>query len=83
MACAKPVIASGVGQVATVLDDGRDGLLTSNDLNDIYDKILFCLENRQKAEEIGKAAREKIVNTYNWGQTAKSTLELFKSLQHT
>ena len=83
MACAKPVIASGVGQIATVIDDGRDGLLSSNDLNDIYDKILFCVENKQEAEEIGKAAREKIVNTYNCRQTAKSTLELFKSLQQT
>jgi len=80
MACGKPVIASNLGQISSVIEHVRDGLLTSNDSEDIYDRIVFCLDHKEKARKIGKAAREKIINTYSWSQTAKSTLKFIASL---
>jgi glycosyltransferase involved in cell wall biosynthesis len=80
MACGKPIVASALGQISTVIDDGKDGLLTTNDIHDIYDKILLCLEHNDKAQEIGRSARQKVVSYYNWERAAKSTIELFTAL---
>lgn len=81
MASGKPVIASSLGQIATVIEDGKDGLLTTNDLNNIYAKILFCLEHKDKADQMGRSAREKVIHTYNWEQTARSTLDFFNTVK--
>ena len=81
MASGKPVIASRLGQIATVIEDGKDGLLTTNDLNDIYAKILFCLEHKDKADQMGRSAREKVIHTYNWEKTARSTLDFFNTVK--
>jgi glycosyltransferase involved in cell wall biosynthesis len=76
MACARPIIASKLGQIGEVVEDGVDGLLTNNDLGDVYDKILLCMENKYEAEEMGRRAREKVLRFYNWERAAKSTLDV-------
>jgi glycosyltransferase involved in cell wall biosynthesis len=80
MACERPVIASRLGQIAEVLEDGKDGLLTTSDPGDIYRKILFCFQYRDKANQMGKLAREKVIRFYNWERVARSTVEVFKSV---
>jgi len=80
MASGKPVIASRMGQMPAVIEDGKDGLLTSNDVGDIYKKILYCIEHREKAEEMGRAARDKILRYFNWERVARSTIKVFKSV---
>lgn len=79
MASGKPVIASQLGQLATVIEDGKDGLLTKNDVNTIYQKISFCLKNQEQAARIGLSARQKVIDFYNWERVAKSTLEVIES----
>ncbi len=80
MASGKPIIASRLGQLSTVIEDGKDGLLTTNDVNDIYDKILICFKDQEQAACMGASAREKVVSFYNWERVAKSTLEVMKSV---
>ena len=81
MACGKPVIASRVGQIQNVIDDGRDGLLTDNHPDDVVRNILFLFEHKEKIREMGNIAREKVIRYYNWERVADSTLEIFTSLQ--
>ncbi len=81
MACARPVIASAIGQIRSVIDDGKDGLLTSNDPSAVVEKLLCIYERRANLEEMGKLAREKVIRHYNWERVADKTLEIFKSLQ--
>lgn len=82
MASGKPVIASQLGQLATVIEDYKDGLLTRNDVNDIYKKILFCFEHQEQARQIGASARDKVINFYNWERVAVSTLAVIKSVSN-
>ncbi len=82
MASGKPVIASQLGQLTTVIEDGKDGLLTRNDVNDIYNKILFCFENQEHAMRLGASARQKVVNFYNWEREASSTRQVIKSVSN-
>lgn len=80
MASGKPVVASGQGQIAEVIEHGRDGLLTTNAISDAYNKLLFCMQNRDQARRMGQSAREKVIRFYNWERVARATIEVFESL---
>jgi glycosyltransferase involved in cell wall biosynthesis len=61
----KPVIASRIGSLAEIVDDGKTGFLfemkNSRSLADKYRKLI---DDRDLAEAIGKNAREKVVVDY-------------------
>jgi glycosyltransferase involved in cell wall biosynthesis len=80
MASATPLIATRAGQLAAVIEDGHDGLLVDNNLEDIYNKILFLCSNGQAAEDMGKRARSKVIQYYNWQRVARETMDIFQSL---
>ena len=80
MASGKPVIASRLGQISTVIEDGKDGLLVSDDPHEIYDKILFCRDSGDTARRLGEAAQQKVAQFYNWRRAAESTIDVFESI---
>jgi glycosyltransferase involved in cell wall biosynthesis len=80
MACGKPVIASRVGQLQTVVEDGINGLLVDNTAEDVVKKILLLYESRQRLSGMGTRSREKVLGCYNWERVADATLDLFASL---
>ena len=80
MACGKPVIASRVGQLESVIQDGIDGLLVDNSPEDVVKKILLLRESRQRLQQMGALAREKVLQSYNWERIADATLDVFRSL---
>lgn len=80
MAAAKPVVASKQGQIAEVIDDGRDGLLAGS-LEDAYRLVVYCLEHRAEARRLGERAREKVVAFYNWARAAQATLEVIRAVR--
>lgn len=60
------LIASDTGPVREVIEDGENGWLVSfNDPVELTKKIVFCLENRQLASQIGKSARRSICESYD------------------
>ncbi len=80
MACAKPVIASNMGQISTVIDDNINGMLTDNTAEDIIDKILECKKNPKKAMDIGEKARKAVVDYYNWDRAAQQTEDVLLAM---
>ena len=61
MGYGRACIATRVGGVPQVVDDGRDGVLVDSlDYERIGGAIVSLLENREFAEGIGKAARLKV-----------------------
>ncbi len=74
MSCAKPIIASAMGQIERVIRNGENGFLTDNSVDDIIKKILFLIDNKDEAEKVGKKAREDVLNYYNWERAAKQVL---------
>ena len=60
MACAKAVVASRTGPGPEVIEDGVSGLLCNpHDPADIAEKVVQVLCDRDLAEKLGKAARER------------------------
>lgn len=79
MAAGKPIVASRLGQIAEVIDDGNDGLLAEN-IDEIYAKIVFCQDHPHLTKQMGEAARAKVVSFYNWRRVAATMLGVFESV---
>jgi glycosyltransferase involved in cell wall biosynthesis len=75
MACGRPVVASRVGQLEQIIEPGRNGELFDNTPEDLRSKLLALAQDREKLARMGLAAREDIVQTYNWKNVGKATLE--------
>ena len=79
MACERPVIASRIGGVPTVIEDGKDGFLTKpNNLRDLREKILVLLGDEKLAKKIGKTAREKVVRRFSVDRMVNDTIKTYE-----
>lgn len=76
MSCAKPVIASNIGQMSKIIEDNVNGMLTDNTVEDIVDKILDCKKKYEKAIAMGNQARKTVVDYYNWDRVAQQTEDI-------
>jgi glycosyltransferase involved in cell wall biosynthesis len=64
-ACGVPVVASRLGAIAEVVEDGRTGLLFApGDATDLASKIHSLFEYREKGEEMGRNARNEYETKY-------------------
>jgi trehalose synthase len=62
----RPVVASRIGGIKDQIDDGRTGLLLADpqDLCEYGAKVTSLLQDRERALQIGQAAREKVRNYF-------------------
>jgi glycosyltransferase involved in cell wall biosynthesis len=62
-ACKKPVIGAGIGAVASIIEDGHNGLLAKpNSPSDLSEKIKMLIENPKLAENLALRGFEKAAN---------------------
>jgi len=80
LASGKPVVGSHMGQIAEIIDDNKDGLLTSNEVDDLYRKIAMVKADGRLADRLGENARQKILNERSWSHTAQATLAVFQDV---
>ena len=73
MASGKPIIASNMGQISTIIKDGINGFLVNNDTEMIIRKILDLKKDRDRGSTLGSNARKEVVNFYNWDRVAEHT----------
>ena len=61
------VVAShAIGSVPYLIEDGKNGLIYKNgDIDDLYNKVKYLLDNPEKSEGIGKNAYETLKTTWN------------------
>ena len=87
MACGTAVVASDVGGIPEVVDDGRTGLLAHHDADDpaAFERDLAArlgelLEDGTRAEAMGRAGRERAVAEFGWDAIARRTIEVYRSV---
>ncbi|TCO34367.1 starch synthase [Kribbella steppae] len=87
MACETAVVASAVGGIPEVVDDGVTGTLVRYDENDIdtFERDLAAaindlIGNPAKAEAMGKAGRDRAVSEFGWDAVADRTVQLYTNL---
>jgi glycosyltransferase involved in cell wall biosynthesis len=72
MACGKPVIASNLPGVRTVVDHNVNGLLVQpGDVKDLSEKIDYLLNNDEVCKSFGKEGRKKTEEKYSWKRIAE------------
>jgi starch synthase len=87
MACGTAVVASAVGGIPEVVDDGRTGLLVPYDESDPHgfetalgQRVAALLEDPARAKAMGAAGRERAVAEFGWDAIARRTLEVYASV---
>jgi starch synthase len=86
MACRVPVVASAVGGIPEIVEDGRTGLLVplGTDLErfarDLALAINELLANPERAKAMGAAGRQRVLDSFTWDVAAERTARLYRSL---
>ena len=72
------VVAShAIGSVPFLVDDGKNGFIYRNgDIEDLYKKVKYLIDNKEKTAELGKNAYYAITDLWN----AETAAERFKQL---
>ena len=79
MSCELPCIATSVGGVPEVIEDGVDGFLVPpRDPEALKNAILRALELEQDLKKVGKRARKKIEKGFSWADKIGEILELYR-----
>lgn len=78
MACGKPVVASDVGGLSEIVVEGQTGLkVPAASAAALASAILKLLHDRDLAESLGTAGRQRAEEIYNWPRVAQQTLQVY------
>jgi len=81
MACGKPVIATPVGGILDVVNDGENGILIPvNDGDALAKAIDGLLNNVELQNYLGKAARQTIINCFPLQKELDGNLDVYRKL---
>lgn len=87
MACGTAVVASAVGGIPEVVDDGVTGLLAPYDEHDpegfqlaLAERINELLADPDRAATMGDAGRKQAITEFSWSAVAARTVELYEHL---
>jgi len=81
MATAKPVVASSVGGIDEAVENGETGLLVPpKDSTALADAIIFLLEDKEKALEMGKKGRERVEKYFSIDLMIENTKKIYFEL---
>ncbi|MBI3858884.1 MAG: glycosyltransferase [Thaumarchaeota archaeon] len=81
MACGKPVVASNVGGIVDQVADGVTGFtIPPKDPGAIAERILWLLENEQRARDMGAKGRSVAERRFDIEERIRRILSLYKAL---
>jgi starch synthase len=87
MACETAVVASDVGGIPEVVDDGETGLLVHYQADDtatfeaeLADAVNQLLRDPERARTMGVAGRERAVTEFGWDAAARKTIAIYESV---
>ncbi len=80
LSAGKPVIATKLGSIATLIEHNINGFITNNDINVIAQIILRLKQNKKLAKRIAKNARTGAIKRLSEYQAKLMYMSLFQSL---
>jgi glycogen synthase len=95
MACETPVVASAVGGIPEVVDDGQTGLLVPIDAaspdvepkdperfsRDLAAAVNILLDDAERRASMARRARARVEREFSWTSIARQTLELYERVR--
>jgi glycosyltransferase involved in cell wall biosynthesis len=80
MALGRPVIATSVGGVASVIRDGETGLVVPpSNSGELAKKMIELLDNPPRARAIGNQARRLVVDEFNVATMVRKTADVYRA----
>ncbi|MGB9715901.1 MAG: glycosyltransferase [Thermodesulfovibrionales bacterium] len=81
MAAGKPIIATDIPPIREIVNSEKVGILVPpKNSNAIADSIEFLFHNKNFAENLSNAARERVFTTFHIKTTARQYTELFENI---
>ena len=80
MAAGAPVLASGVGGLPEIVEDGVTGLLTSNDPIEVAKNMQRLLGDRSLASRLAVCARKKVEAQFSIEHMVNETLRVYEMI---
>jgi starch synthase len=87
MACETAVVASDVGGIPEVVDDGVTGTLVHYDAADpaafeagLAEAVNALVDDAAKARAFGAAGRQRCINEFSWARIAEQTLQIYRKV---
>jgi starch synthase len=87
MACATAVVASDVGGIPEVVDNGVTGTLVHYDAQDpagfeaaLADAVNDLVADPDRAAQYGRAGRQRCIDEFSWAYIAEQTLEIYRKV---
>jgi len=80
MAAGVPVLASRVGGLPEIVEDGVTGLLTSNDPDEVAKGIRRLLTDRALASDLAARARMRVEKEFSIERMVKETLQVYERI---
>lgn len=78
MASGRPIIATRVGGLPEIIQDGKNGFLTPpGDHEKLAEKIVQLLSNPKMANEMGFLGRKIAVENYSWDTVAEQIVNVY------
>jgi glycosyltransferase involved in cell wall biosynthesis len=76
MALARPIVASRLGQLGDVLEDGVTArLVTPGDVEELANAVMEILQSPDRGRALGRAARREVARSHTWEQRGRAILE--------
>src|SRR5919202_72970 len=84
MASGTPVVASRLGGLPEVIEDGVTGFLVEpGNIDELRARLAEVLGDRRFAEQLGRNARERVLETFTWDACAERCLAAYSELVET
>ena len=81
MACEKPVVATNTGGLKEIIENNNFGSLVQvGNLEQTILEIEKYLLDESLKHKVGIAAREKVIQKYNWQNNVKQMIDVYQSL---
>jgi len=76
----KAVIGGRIAPIACVIDEGQNGLLSSQEPRELAEKMLYLLDFPAKGEAMGQAGWAKVQEKYSWEHLANKTCAIYRTI---
>ena len=76
-----PVVSVDEGGPKETILSGQTGFLTKAEPASLANKILYLLQNRRQARQMGRAGQKYVTSKYRWEQGAREFLRIYRACQ--